>query len=139
MKNTLCLLLLLLVHGATPLLAQQQEVRYSAADVKADLASLYQGLEQAHFNLYAFTPKRSYQRAFRQFNKAIGSDSLSLLETHKLFQRFTALGRVGHSELDFPAQAYIAYAMEGGRLIPLELAFEGEKVYIRKTLPAMPH
>src|SRR5690606_12566963 len=65
--------------------------------------------------------------------ESIDKDSLTLLETTKLFQRLTATGNVGHSEIDFPVQPYIAFAQEGGQVFPLELAFEDGVAYVRKV------
>src|SRR5690606_30187641 len=72
-------------------------------------------------------------KAYQDMHKGIKQDSLSLLEVTKLFQKFTAIGNVGHSEVDFAATSYIAYAKKDGTLFPLELAFENGTAYVRKN------
>ncbi|PIQ19908.1 MAG: peptidase S41 [Cytophagales bacterium CG18_big_fil_WC_8_21_14_2_50_42_9] len=113
--------------------AQEHVTKFSASAVKADLKYLYKTLEKAHYNLYAYVNKSKYDKAYQTIYNSIGRDSLSMLETTKLLQKFTATGNVGHSEIDFPVQPYIAFAQSGGAVFPLELAFEGGKAYIRKN------
>lgn len=125
-----CLLTLIVSSGSV---AQEHAVKFSASDVKADLAYLYETLESAHYNLYAYVSKHEYDKAYRAIYNSINNESLSLLETTKLFQKLTAIGNVGHSEIDFPVQSYIAFAQNGGTVFPLELAFENGTAYIRKS------
>lgn len=108
-------------------------MKFSAADVKADLAYLYKTLESAHYNLYAYVSNREHDKVYQALNKSISTDSLSLLETTKLFQKLAATGNVGHSEVDFPVQPYISFAQKGGSVFPLELAFEDGAAYVRKN------
>lgn len=114
-------------------LAQENVVKFSAPDVKADLECLYKTLEDAQYNLYAYVSKSKYDKAYQAIYKSINKDSLSLLETTKLFQKLAATGNVGHSEIDFPVQSYIAFAQSGGAVFPLELAFEDGKAFVRKS------
>jgi hypothetical protein len=130
------ILLLASIQAST---AQGNAVKFPAADVRADLEYLYEALENAHYNFYAYVSKRSYDKAYSAMYKSIGIDSLSLLETTKLFQKLTATGNVGHSEVVFPAQPYIAFAQDGGNVFPLELAFEDGMGYVRKSYTENPN
>ena len=114
-------------------LAQENVVKFPASDVQADLQYLYKNLEDAHYNLHAFVSKVKYDKVYRHIYKSIDKDSLSLLETTKLFQKLAATGNVGHCEVDFPVQPYIAFAQKGGKVFPLELAFEDGVAYVRKS------
>ncbi|WP_299823540.1 S41 family peptidase [uncultured Pontibacter sp.] len=136
MKKKLKFTFAILFTALQAVVAQQQELKFAAADVKADVAYLYKTLENAHYNLFAYVSKNKYDKAYAAIQKSIGTDSLSLLETTKLFQKFTAVGNVGHCEVDFPAQPYIAYAQNGGTVFPLELAFENNHAYVRKNYAA---
>ncbi|WP_162052261.1 S41 family peptidase [Pontibacter pamirensis] len=119
-------------------LAQNNVVRFPASDVQADLEYLYKTLEDTHYNLYAYVSKSKYDKVYRAIYRSIDKDSLNLLETTKLFQKLTATGNVGHSEVDFPVQPYIAFAQNGGKVFPLELAFEDGVAYVRKSYTGNP-
>ncbi len=106
---------------------------FSREAVLQDLDHLRSSLENAHYNLYAFTSKTEFEENFRRVRNSVVEDSLSLKEATGLFQKVIAKANTGHAEIDFPAQAYISYAMNGGTIFPLELAFEDDKVYIRKN------
>jgi hypothetical protein len=127
--------LVLLLVTALPLatLAQSHEFKFSAADVKADMAYAYETLQKAHYNLYAHVSKQAYDAAYNDLLASVGKDSLGMLQTTMLMQRLLAIGNVGHSEVDFPAGSYISYATRGGTLFPLELAFEDKKAFVRKS------
>ena len=139
MKRTLYIkltrFLLVFFALAAPLraTAQQKPIKFATADVKADMAYAYETLQKAHYNLYAYVSKQNYDAAYQKLLNSVGQDSLSMLETTMLFQRLLAIGNVGHSEVDFAAGSYIEYAMQGGTLFPLELAFEEGKAYVRKS------
>ena len=113
--------------------AQTGGVKFSPVDVQADMTYAYETLQKAHYNLYAYVSKQEYDAAYQKLLTSVGQDSLSTLETTMLMQRLLAIGNVGHSEVDFAASSYIAYAMQGGTLFPLELAFEDGKTYVRKS------
>jgi C-terminal processing protease CtpA/Prc len=112
--------------------AYAQQVKFSADKVKEDLEYLYSTLEKAHYNLYAYVPKEKIEKVYEEVYHSIGKDSLSQLETYRIFQRLTASANIGHTELDFPIQAYIEYA-PAGSVFPLELAFENGKAFIREN------
>ncbi|QHL86713.1 peptidase S41 [Nibribacter ruber] len=139
MKLKQWIVVALLLTAARISVAQEKGVMFSGSAVKADLEYLYHTLEDAHYNLYAYVSKSKYDKMYNTINQSIGKDSLSQLETIKLFQRLAAAGNVGHSEIDFPVQAYIAFARGGGALFPLELAFENGKSFIRKNHSSTPN
>ncbi|WP_299708026.1 S41 family peptidase [uncultured Pontibacter sp.] len=113
--------------------AQSGGIKFAPADVQADMAYAYETLQKAHYNLYAYVSKQDYDAAYQELLKSVGQDSLSLLQTTMLMQRLVAIGNVGHSEVDFAAGSYIAYAMQNGTLFPLELAFEDGKAFVRNS------
>ncbi len=133
MKRLRQLVLLLITSLPLGTLAQSGSYKFAPADVKADVAYAYETLQKAHYNLYAYVSKQHYDAAYQELLASVGPDSLSPLETTKVFQRLLAIGNVGHCEVDFPASSYIAYATQGGTLFPLELAFEDGRAIVRKS------
>ena len=131
LRKWLPLILFLASVQASP--GQKIEVKFPAEAVQADLKYMYKTLEEAHYNLYAYVSKQKYDKVYKNILHSVDKDSLSLLETTKLFQKLAATGNTGHSEVDFPVQPYIAFAQNGGKVFPLELAFEDDAAYVRKN------
>lgn len=113
--------------------AQNESPKLSNQIVKDDFDYLYKSLQATHYNLFAFQSKEKYDSLFNQLESNLTADSLTLLETTTFYQRFVSFSNTGHCEIDYPASSYIEYAYAGGTVFPLELAFENEKVFIRKN------
>ncbi|MEM9919767.1 MAG: S41 family peptidase [Bacteroidota bacterium] len=111
----------------------QATAKFSKDQVLADLEMLRVALIEAHYNLYAYTTEQAFDSTYKEVKSAVVKDSLSSLETINLFQRLVSTVDNGHTEIDFPGQAYGAYAYAGGTLFPLEVAFESDKALVRKN------
>lgn len=105
--------------------------------VKADLEYLYNALQEAHFNVYAYTSKEEFEEAFLRVKNDIREDTLELLEVTSLYQRLVSKINNGHTEIDFPGASYAQYAYAGGTLFPLEIAFEEGQCLIRKNFSSI--
>lgn len=112
---------------------QNSSTKLSNQAVKEDFDYLYQSLQATHYNLFAFQSREKYDELFLQLKSNLTTDSLTLLETISFYQRLVSFANTGHCEIDYPAAPYIEYAYSGGTVFPLELAFENEKVFIRKN------
>ncbi len=113
--------------------SQNTSIKYSNQTVKSDFDYLYESLQNTHYNLFTFRPKQQYDLHFENLKKNIKKDSLSYLETVSLYQNLVNFSNTGHCEINYPVKSYIEYAYAGGTVFPLELAFEGEKIFIRKN------
>ena len=128
MKNILLFLIFL-----SPISLLQAQSYFSKQQVLADMDSLKSTLEQAHYNLYVYTPKSEFELNFQTVKASVKKDSISLLEATSFFQQILSKVNNGHTGIAFPIPSYINYAEQGGTLFPLELAFENEKALIRKN------
>jgi hypothetical protein len=107
--------------------------KYSNETIKLDFDYLYKTLQNTHYNLFAFRTKEQYNSQFENLKNTIKKDSLTYLETVSLYQELVSFANMGHCEINFPARSYIEYAYAGGKIFPLELAFENGKVFVRKN------
>lgn len=112
---------------------QNSPTKLSNQAVKEDFDYLYQSLQATHYNLFTFQSREKYNDLFHQLKSNLTTDSLTLLETISFYQRLVSFANTGHCEIDYPAKPYIEYAYSGGTVFPLELAFENNKVFIRKN------
>jgi hypothetical protein len=129
-------LLIATIFYSLPLVGQN---KFSKQEVVVDLDYLRVSLEKAHYNLYAFVTKKSFDENFEKVKSSITNDSLSLLETTSLFQAVISKANNGHTEIPFPVTSYFSYADNGGTLFPLDLAFEDGKALIRQNLTRNPN
>lgn len=116
--------------------AQNAPTKLSNQVVRDDFDYLYQSLQATHYNLFAFQSKEKYDDLFRQLKSNLTTDSLTLIETTSFYQRLVSFANTGHCEIDYPAAPYIEYAYSGGTVFPLELAFENDRVFIRRNFSA---
>ncbi|PTX43471.1 peptidase S41-like protein [Christiangramia gaetbulicola] len=106
---------------------------FSRNEVREDLEILKDLLEKSHYNLYAYTSKEEFDSNFEEIARSLKKDSITLKEAVGTFQKVISKANVGHAEIDFPAISYIAFAQQGGKIFPLEIALEDSKAYIRKN------
>ena len=111
----------------------QSAATFSKEEVLEDLQTLRKSLEEAHYNLYAYTFEEAFDSIYTEVKSSILKDSLNLLETTNIYQRLVSAVNNGHTSIDFPVSSYTEYAQAGGTLFPLEIAFEYGKPLIRKN------
>ncbi|MEO1369988.1 MAG: hypothetical protein AAFX50_22630, partial [Acidobacteriota bacterium] len=90
---------------------------FTPEQLRDDLSSLYSQLRSAHFDLYAHTAKADYDARFEDLRTRLDRP-LDAFDAAATFQRFMAVGRIGHARIDFPADAYAAYRAAGGTSPP---------------------
>ncbi len=116
----------------------QLSSRFSKEQVLSDLKSLRSSLEEAHYDMYVYTPRKTIDSIYQELSSSVKEDSLSLLETTNLLQRLTSAVNNGHTEIFFPIQSYLTYAEGGGTIFPIEIAFENDRALIRKNWSDIP-
>ncbi|MEO1487597.1 MAG: S41 family peptidase [Bacteroidota bacterium] len=119
--------------GITTGFTQSNTTMFSKEAVLSDLDYLYAALKDAHYDLFACTPKKKYDSIYTATKATLQKDSLTSFDTHKMLQRFVAHAKNGHTAIEFPIPAYQEYAGAGGTLFPLEIAFDDNKPLIRKN------
>ncbi len=124
-----CTILLLCVFNS--LWAQNH---FSKQQVLEDMDYLMTSLEEAHYDLYAYTSKDEFDRNYNAVRNAIAKDSFNLLEATSTMQSVISAANNGHTEIGFPGQSYGDYIYDHkGTLFPMELAFEDSKALVRKN------
>jgi C-terminal processing protease CtpA/Prc len=120
-------LFLILVLITAPLQAAGR--LFTPNELQADFTALYSGLQAAHYDLYAFTPKaaldKSYQRTLAGLDRP-----MTLLEAETRFQLFTAQVHMGHTRVEGQRAAYRQYRADGGTAFPIDLRIASARVYV---------
>jgi Peptidase family S41 len=105
------------------------EVRFAPEELRADFAQMYAGLQAAHFDLYAFTPKSELDRRYAQLSATIDRP-LTRLEAKVLFELFAAEVHMGHTRIESPTAEWNAYRKGGGKGFPLQIRIVADRVYV---------
>lgn len=124
------LILIILSSTFSGLTAQNQ---FSKKQILEDLDYLKWSLEDAHYNLYAYTSKEEFDKNFNEVKMSVKKDSLNFVEAVSVFQHVTSKVNNGHTNVDFPWQSYVKYVYAEGTVFPLEIAFEYDKPLVRKN------
>ena len=107
--------------------------RYSAEALREDFATLYEGLQASHYDLFANTPRPAFDEAYERMRTEIDGP-MTALEARVLFQRFVALSHVAHARLDFPSAEFGAYREAGGVAFPLSTRTDGGRIFVAQDL-----
>ncbi|WP_298915309.1 S41 family peptidase [uncultured Algimonas sp.] len=106
------------------------------AAAQADLRALYEGLREAHFDLFANRSEAEHDALFAELDAAL-SEPVSRFDLFKTLQRFAAFGDVAHARIDFPSELWSAYRDRGGRALPLYPRIEGKAVYVGSNMSGL--
>jgi C-terminal processing protease CtpA/Prc len=107
--------------------------RFSAEEIKSDLDYLRDALEASHYNLYAYTPKETFDNLYKKIELSL-NEPLTSLQVYRLFQPYVALSKMGHCQMDYPFNEYFGnYINQGGTVFPLNLYFSQGHVFIKSN------
>jgi C-terminal processing protease CtpA/Prc len=134
MKLIFTLLLLAVIN--TVFGQQATRDKFSAAEIRDDLAYLYKTLDETHYNLYVNCPKKTFDRTFKRLTGSI-TDSMTVVQSHRLFQPFVALSRVGHCNISYPfSPGYVNYVMNKGTMLPFDISVNDNRLLITANYSA---
>src|ERR1044072_5772133 len=108
----------------------EAERLFTAAELRADFTAMYEGLQSAAFNLYAFTPKAELDKAYRDILASL-KKPMTLLKAQIRFEEFASLVHMGHARVSFPYAVWTKRLKDGGKAFPF-----GIRVVEGKTLIA---
>ena len=94
---------------------------FTPEQIRADFGFLYEGLQSANYDLYAFTPRSEFDARYREFRAGF-VEPMTRFEAEMAFQRFAALARQSHTRIESDYSGYFAYRAGGGAGFPLEIA-----------------
>ena len=88
------------------------EPRFTPSELRGDFTAMYQGLQSAAFDLYAFTTKAVLDRAYRDILAGL-KKPMTLFKAQIRFEEFASLVRMGHIRVDFPRSVWEQYLKDG--------------------------
>jgi C-terminal processing protease CtpA/Prc len=106
--------------------------RFTPFELRADFTAMYQGLQSAAFNLYAFTPKAELDRVYRETLAGLNKP-MTLLETQIRFEEFASRARMGHTRVDFPRAVWAQYLKDGGKAFPIAIRVVDGKTIVARN------
>ena len=106
--------------------------RFTPSELRADFTAMYQGLQSAAFDLYAFTPKTELDRSYRDTLAGLNKP-MTLLQAQIRFEEFASLVRMGHTRVDFPRAIWTQYLEDGGKAFPLAIRVVDGKTIVAQN------
>lgn len=123
---------LFLCGAAAGAMQATAEPKIPAAQLRADFAQMYEELRAAHFDLYAFTPKRRMDRLYSQMRSKLDRP-LTHFEAKLRFELFAAAAHMGHTRVESPTAEWNTYRKEGGKGFPLQIRIVDKRVYVAQN------
>lgn len=112
------------------LLAAAQEIAtdnelpvFSPEQIRADFEFMYEGLQSANFDLYAFTERSEFETRYREFSEGF-DQPITRFDAEMAFQKFAALAHQAHTRVESDFSGFFAHLAEGGTAFPLDVAVE---------------
>ncbi len=131
LRSTLTAAISLLV-AALPACAQEEtdpHASYSPGQLREDFIHLHETLENAHFDLYAATPRAVFDQRRAEILADLDAP-MTRSEAMILFQTYAALARHGHARLDFPFEAWSEWRDSGGGGFPVDIRIRDGRVLV---------
>ncbi len=100
--------------------------------LKADLTNLYEGLQSAHYDLYARQSKDAYDALYDELMLALDAP-LRPSEALIIFQRFAAFGNIAHARVEGSSAIWQRYREAGGKALPIYPRIRGERVFVAES------
>ena len=112
------------------------EALFTPSELRGDFTAMYQGLQSAAFDLYAFTPKAVLDRAYRDILAGL-KKPMTLFKAQIRFEEFASLVRMGHTRVDFPRSVWAQYLKDGGKAFPLAIRVVDGKTIVAQNKSGM--
>ncbi len=113
------------------MLFSYQILAISPEDIEADALLMWELLEEVHPNLYHSTPKDVVEVFFEDLMIQVHKqEEYNFLEAYKKMASLGALFRDGHTGIFFPYEEWNNYISAEGKVFPLEVRLEDEKLII---------
>lgn len=138
MKKVCCLILVFVI-GAWNLVNSQSSYdgnvkNYTSVSLKKDFTLLRKALEEAHPELYRFTPKASMDSSFESIHNTIYKD-MNELEFYRLISPVFSKIKCGHTRLA-PPDGLIRHIVEKGNVFPFDIKIMDGKIYVWRNFSA---
>jgi len=86
---------------------------FTPEQILADFEFMYEGLQSANFDLYAFTPRSEFETRYQEFRKGFVRP-MTRFDAEMAFQKFVALAHQAHTRVESDYSGYFAYPAAGG-------------------------
>ncbi len=106
------------------------EEALSSAKLGEDLTALYEGLQQAHYDLYARQSRQAYDALFAEMLAAF-DQPLRPSEAIFPFQRFVAFGNIAHARMEGINAVWARYRAGGGKALPVFPKVQEGKLFVK--------
>ncbi len=105
---------------------------FSSEQIRADFTFMYESLQAADVDLFAFTPRNEFETRFQEMRKRFVKP-MTRFDVEMSFQPFVALAHQAHARIESDYAGYRAYRSTGGSGFPLEIAVVNDQLIVTKN------
>lgn len=133
---------LLLTGLSLPVLAQEPArdagpAVFTPEQIRADFDVLYEGLQSANYDLYAFTTRSEFDARYQEARRSF-VQPMTRFDVEMAFQPFVALAHQAHTRVESDFSGFFAYLAEGGALFPLDVLVEDGQLLVSGNSSGVP-
>jgi len=110
---------------------------FTPEQIRADFDSLYEGLQSANVDLYAFTPRSDFETRHKELRDSF-DEPMTRFDAEMAFQPFVALAHQAHTRIESDYSGYRAYRAAGGAGFPLGIAVEDDRMVVTDNYSGVP-
>ena len=101
---------------------------FTPEQIRADFEFMYEGLQSANYDLYAFIEPDELDTRYQEFSEGF-DQPMTRFDAEVAFQQFVALADQAHTKVESDFSGYFAHLAEGGAMFPLDVAvWEGQLI-----------
>ena len=104
-------------------------VWFTPEQIQADFDYLYDGLQSANFDLYAFTGQDEFETRFQSLRRSF-NQPMTRFDAEMSFQQFVALADQSHTRIESDFSGFFAHIASGGLVFPLDIAVENGQMLV---------
>ncbi len=102
---------------------------FTPEQIQADFEYLYEGLQSANYDLFAFAPRSDFESRYRESRDGFVKQ-MTRFDVEMAFQEFVALAHQAHTRIESDYSGYRAYRAAGGAGFPLGIAVEEDQLIV---------
>jgi hypothetical protein len=96
---------------------------FTPEQIRADFEFMYEGLQSANFDLYAFKERSEFESRYQEFREGF-DQPMTRFDAEMAFQQFVALAHQSHTRVESDYSGFFAHLAEVGTVFPLDVAVE---------------
>ena len=102
---------------------------FTPEQIRTDFEFMYEGLQLANYDLYAFIEPGELETRYQEFRKSF-DQPMTKFDAEVAFQQFVALADQAHTRVESDFSGFFAHLAEGGTMFPLDVTVQHGQLFV---------